>query len=128
MKKLETVSYTHLDVYKRQAYRIPNRPQGAITPAELAAGPVPTIPLGRMPVRSFLISPDGSSKLPQGLAITLRGVAFSGWSRVTKVEWSADNGRAWNPAQLGAESAVSYTHLDVYKRQLPMRPFAKRWS
>lgn len=90
--------------WMKTAYRIPNRPQGAITPAELAAGPVPTIPLGRMPVRSFLISPDGSSKLPQGLAITLRGIAFSGWSRVNKVEWSADSGHSWNQAQLGAES------------------------
>src|SRR5712664_454879 len=53
----------------------------------------------RMPVRSFLISPDGSSKIPAGLGVTLRGIAFSGYGKVVKVEVSDDGGSNWKAAK-----------------------------
>lgn len=83
------------------AYRIPDTPRGTTTPAEMAAGTVKTVPIGRMPVRSFLIAPDGTTKLPAGLPVRLEGIAFSGYGRITKVEVSTDDGRSWREAQLG---------------------------
>jgi hypothetical protein len=56
-----------------------------------------------MPVRSFLISPDGSSKIPAGLGVTLRGIAFSGYGKVLKVEVSDDGGSSWRAAELGED-------------------------
>ena len=87
-----------------RAYQIPARPgqpPGHVPPAE-AQRPYPKIPLGRMPVRSFLISPDGTSKLPAGLPVTLRGIAFSGAGRITRVEVSTDD-KSWAPAALAPE-------------------------
>jgi hypothetical protein len=56
-----------------------------------------------MPVRSFLISPDGSLKLAADLSVTLRGMAFSGYGRVVKVEFSDDGGTNWTAARLGED-------------------------
>jgi hypothetical protein len=89
--------------WMKAAYRIPGTPTGGTTPEEVKAGHVAMVPITRMPVRSFLISPDGSGQLPAGLPVTLRGLAFSGRGAVTRVEWSADGGRAWRDATLGPD-------------------------
>jgi hypothetical protein len=56
-----------------------------------------------MPVRSFIVVPDGSSKLLPGLPVRVQGIAFSGDGAVTKVEFSEDDGRSWAAATLGAD-------------------------
>jgi DMSO/TMAO reductase YedYZ molybdopterin-dependent catalytic subunit len=94
--------------WMKTAYRIPDTLRGNTTPEEIKAGTVKTIPIERMPVRSFLISPDGNSKIPAGLSVTLRGIAFSGYGRVTKVEISDNGGKNWNEARLG-EDLGSYS-------------------
>jgi DMSO/TMAO reductase YedYZ molybdopterin-dependent catalytic subunit len=86
--------------WMKTAYRIPDTPRGTTTPEDLKAGKVKTIPIERMPVRSFLIAPDGNSKIPAGLSVMLRGIAFSGYGRVVKVETSDDGGKSWTAAQL----------------------------
>jgi hypothetical protein len=54
-------------------------------------------------VRSFLISPDGSTKIPAGLPAQLKGIAFSGHGGVKKVEVSTDDGASWKAAHLGQD-------------------------
>ncbi|MER3451575.1 MAG: twin-arginine translocation pathway signal protein, partial [Thermus sp.] len=85
------------------AYRIPDTPNGSTTPEDVAAGRVKTVPIGKvnMPVRSFIIDPDGSYPLVAGLPAKIRGIAFSGHGRVVKVEVSTDGGRTWGIAALG---------------------------
>src|SRR6266404_5240685 len=78
--------------WMKTAYRAPDTPRGNTSPEDVKAGKVKTVPLERFPVRSFLISPDGSSKIPAGLSVTLRGIVFSGYGRVNRVEIS-DDGR-----------------------------------
>jgi hypothetical protein len=87
------------------AYRIPDTPNGNTTPAAAAGGALKTVPIGRvrMPVRSFIVVPDGSSKLPSGLPVRVQGIAFSGDGPVVKVEFSPDDGRSWVEATLGAD-------------------------
>ncbi len=89
--------------WMKTAYRIPDTPRGTTTPEDIKAGKVKTIPIERMPVRSFLVSPDGSSKIPVGLGVTLRGMAFSGYGKVVKVEVSDDGGSSWRAAELGED-------------------------
>lgn len=89
--------------WMKTAYRIPDTPRNSTTPEEMRSGKVPTIPVGRMPVRSFLISPDGSAKIPAGFPLRLQGVAFSGYGGVRRVEVSADGGKNWREAQLGED-------------------------
>src|SRR5881628_669921 len=57
--------------WMKTAYRVPDTLRGNTTPEEMKAGGVKTIAISRMPVRSFLISPDGSSKIPAGMNVTL---------------------------------------------------------
>jgi DMSO/TMAO reductase YedYZ molybdopterin-dependent catalytic subunit len=87
------------------AYRIPDIPRGDTTPADVAAGRVKMVPIGsvNLPVRSFIIAPDGASKLLPGLPVRVQGIAFSGDGPVTKVEVSADDGKTWATAALGAD-------------------------
>lgn len=85
------------------AYRIPDTPNGSTTPEDVAAGKVKTVPIGKvnMPVRSFIIDPDGSYPLVKGVPVKIRGIAFSGHGRVVKVEVSTDGGKTWGIAALG---------------------------
>jgi len=87
--------------WMKTGYRVPDTPRGNTTPEDVKAGKVKTVPVERFPVRSFLISPDGSSKIPAGMIVTLRGIAFSGFGRVNLVEVSDDGGRNWMAARLG---------------------------
>ena len=87
--------------WMKTAYRVPDTPRGSTTPDDIKAGKVQTIPVGRFPVRSFLISPDGSSKIPAGMNVMLRGIAFSGFAGIKRVEVSDDNGKNWTAATLG---------------------------
>jgi DMSO/TMAO reductase YedYZ molybdopterin-dependent catalytic subunit len=87
--------------WMKTGYRIPDTPRGTTTPEDVKAGKMKTVPINRMPVRSFIIAPDGSSKIPAMLPVTLRGIAFSGQGRVMKVEVSADDGKNWLEARLG---------------------------
>jgi len=89
--------------WMKTAYRIPDTPRGSTTPEEVSAGKVKTVPIHRMPVRSFLVSPDGGSKIPSGMTVSLKGIAFSGYGRVTRVELSSDSLKSWQPAQLGED-------------------------
>jgi DMSO/TMAO reductase YedYZ molybdopterin-dependent catalytic subunit len=89
--------------WMEKAYRIPSTPRGHTTPGDVRQGKVKTIPIGRMPVRSFLITPDGSSKLPAGMAVNIRGIAFSGHGRIVRVELSEDDGTTWRDARLGED-------------------------
>jgi DMSO/TMAO reductase YedYZ molybdopterin-dependent catalytic subunit len=87
--------------WMKTGYRVPDTPRGNTTPEEVKAGKVKTIPIERFPVRSFLISPDGSSKIPAGMNVALRGIAFSGFATVNRVEVSDDGGKTWLAAKLG---------------------------
>ncbi len=98
---IRVLEATDENFWMKPAYRIPDTPRGNTTPEDVKAGKVNMIPIGKMPVRSFLISPDGSSKIPAGMTVKLRGVAFSGYGRVTRVEVSEDGGKNWSTARLG---------------------------
>lgn len=89
--------------WMKAAYRIPDTPRGTTTPDDVKAGKVKTVPIAQMPVRSFLVSPDGSTKIPAGLPVLLRGVAFSGYGAIKRVEVSDDDGAKRRDAQLGED-------------------------
>jgi DMSO/TMAO reductase YedYZ molybdopterin-dependent catalytic subunit len=107
--------------WMKTAYRIPDAPRGTTTPDEVRAGKVKTVPINRMPVRSFLIAPDGSTKMPAGLLVRLRGIAFSGAGRVAKVEVSEDGAKSWRAAKLG-EDYGAYSFRTWEMAWTPARP------
>ena len=100
---IRVLSAADENFWMKTAYRVPDTPRGNTSPEEVKAGKVKTIPIERMPVRSFLISPDGSGKIPAGMSVKLRGVAFSGFGGVKRVEVSEDGGKNWSAATLGED-------------------------
>src|SRR5258708_23296899 len=107
--------------WMKTAYRIPDTPRGTTTPEDMKAGKVKTIPIERIPVRTVLISPDGSSKIPAGLGVTLRGIAFSGYGKVVKVEVSDDGGSTWQAGEV-CEDHGAYSFRGWQSAWMPKTP------
>lgn len=80
------------------AYRISCTPGAAIAPG---TAPGKTEPIQRFNVRSFITSVADGAQLKAGVT-PLRGIAFDGGSGIREVLVSADAGRTWQPAELGA--------------------------
>jgi DMSO/TMAO reductase YedYZ molybdopterin-dependent catalytic subunit len=89
--------------WMKAGYRIPNTPRGTTTPEDVKAGKVQTVPINKLPVRSFIVSPDGSAKVPAGFPLRLQGIAFSGYGEIKRVEISEDDGQHWRDATLGED-------------------------
>lgn len=107
--------------WMKTGYRIPDTPHGTTTPEDVKTGKVKTVPINRMPVRSFIISPDGEDKLVATLPVELCGIAFSGYGAVNKLEVSTDDGQTWSSAQLG-EDFGPYSFRTWSFGWSPMRP------
>jgi DMSO/TMAO reductase YedYZ molybdopterin-dependent catalytic subunit len=89
--------------WMKTGYRVPDTPRGNTTPEDVKAGNVKTVPISRMPVRSFIVTPDGATKLVAQLPLTICGIAFSGYGSVNKMEISLDDGKSWTAAELGED-------------------------
>ncbi len=100
---IRVLDKTDDNFWMKSAYRIPDTPRGNTTPDDVKAGTVKMIPINRMPVRSFLVSPDGDTKIPAGMPVQVRGIAFSGHGGVTKVDVSVDGLKTWQVARLGED-------------------------
>lgn len=107
--------------WMKTGYRIPDTPRGTTTPDDVKAGKVKTVPINRMPVRSFIITPDGGAKVPAKLPVTLRGIAFSGQGRVVRVEVSSDDGKNWLETHLGQDLGP-YSFRTWEHQWTPARP------
>jgi DMSO/TMAO reductase YedYZ molybdopterin-dependent catalytic subunit len=81
--------------FMNPGYRFPKHPGPPGTPAD----PSDLAVIEDMPVQSFITGHTDGAKVPLQ-ALTLRGVAWAGESRVAKVEVSTDAGLTWRTAQL----------------------------
>src|SRR5260370_22541506 len=65
--------------------------------------PKTTIPIGSLPVGSFITSVGNDAKVAAGQPITLKGIAFDGGTGIKEVAVSTDDGKSWTPAKLGQD-------------------------
>lgn len=82
------------------AYRVPDNACACVDPG---TKPEKTRPIGRFNVRSFITSPQAGAELPNGQALTVRGIAFDGGQGIAGVDFSTDGGVSWRPADLGQD-------------------------
>ncbi len=78
---------------------------------ELTAGPSGQIdrrPLPRIQVKSLIISPTSGAVLRRGSA-EVRGLAWSGEGKISKVEVSADGGETWQTAEFQPPTRYEWT-------------------
>ena len=103
-----TVSYTHLDVYKRQETNLANALSGKVSGVQI--------------IRSSN-GPAGSSKiqLRGSKDVYKRQTLGSNNQPIYVVDGvildNSTQGRDMDGEEIDAIDSVSYTHLDVYKRQ-----------
>ena len=65
----------------------------------------PGTPVTLMHVRALVSAPEATHPVASGAPVTLRGIAWSGFAPVTRVEFSTDGGATWKDATL--EPALS---------------------
>ncbi len=84
--------------WMKPAYRIPTTPNAIETPSDLAKD---TVPINRMNVRSFFVTPESGVRLNAGREHHLEGIAFDGGDGIRLVEISVDGGQNWRETNLG---------------------------
>jgi DMSO/TMAO reductase YedYZ molybdopterin-dependent catalytic subunit len=85
------------------AYRIPDTPHASVKPGETG---FKTVPINRMVPRSFFTNVADGTRVPAGVVVPIRGIAFGGDCGVAQVELSADGGQSWRQAQLGRDEGT----------------------
>ncbi|MBL8224239.1 MAG: sulfite oxidase [Chromatiales bacterium] len=81
--------------YMDDSYRVPRH---AVAPG--SAMPADSVPTEAWPVKSMITAPAPDERYRVGETITVRGRAWVGEGRVTRVEISSDEGVTWRRAQL----------------------------
>jgi DMSO/TMAO reductase YedYZ molybdopterin-dependent catalytic subunit len=85
--------------WMKTAYRIPADPCGCMLPGTK----VPTVPVSRLSVRSFITNLRDGQKVRADQRIGVRGIAFDSGYGIQTVLFSSDGGAHWAPARLGPD-------------------------
>jgi DMSO/TMAO reductase YedYZ molybdopterin-dependent catalytic subunit len=83
-----------------KAYLIPDTPGASVKPGETG---YKQLPINRMVPRSFVTNIRPGDTVHAGAPTLARGIAFGGDTGVSRVDFSSDGGKTWQPAQLGRD-------------------------
>jgi DMSO/TMAO reductase YedYZ molybdopterin-dependent catalytic subunit len=61
---------------------------------------VTVTPITQMQVKSVIVAPTATQRIGTNVAVRVHGVAWTGESEITRVEFSGDGGRTWANAEL----------------------------
>ncbi len=95
---LSVASEPNTGFFMNPAYRFPKHPAAPGT----ASNPADLEVIEGMPVKSLIMIPSDQDRVPFAPAL-VRGIAWAGEERITRVEVSTDGGRNWRDAQLAAQ-------------------------
>jgi DMSO/TMAO reductase YedYZ molybdopterin-dependent catalytic subunit len=88
------------DFWMTKAYLIPDTPFANVKPG---ATDFKSVPINRMPPRSFFTNLTDSTTVKSGATVPVKGIAFGGDCGVSKVELSVDEGKTWQNTDLGTD-------------------------
>ena len=100
LNDIEVLDKPDDNFWTAKAYLIPDTPFADIVPGQKD---VKMIPINRMLPRSFFTNVQDGASLKLGQTTIVRGIAFGGDAALAKVLFSADAGRRWQEARLGAD-------------------------
>ena len=100
LSDLEVIDRVFDGFWMAKGYRIPDNPTHSVAPG---TAPTATIPINRFTIRSFITSHLDNAIVPAGRATAVRGIAFDSGRGLSEVAFSADGGRTWRAAELGAD-------------------------
>lgn len=101
--------------FMKPGYRFPNQP---VNPGD-EVKPEDTHPLTSLGVKSVIASPLAGTPL-KSRVVHVQGAAWAGEADIVRVEFSADAGATWQPAQLGKDKAKYAWRLWTYQWKAPM--------
>jgi DMSO/TMAO reductase YedYZ molybdopterin-dependent catalytic subunit len=99
LEDIEVLDKPDENYWMSKAYLIPDTPGANVTPEQKG---VKMVPINRMVPRSFFTSLADGAAVKRGQTLNVRGIALGGDTGVAKVLVSADEGRGWQEARLGA--------------------------
>lgn len=97
---IEVISQVDENFWMKPAYRIPDDPCACQEPGQKG---VTTVPINRMPVRSFITSLADGARLKGGHRHEVKGIAFDDGHGIARVLFSSDGGGTWSQAELGPD-------------------------
>ena len=100
LSEVEVIDRVFEKFWMKPGYRIPDTPCGCVEPG---TAPARTVPINRMPVRSFIAVPAPATRVKVGQAATIKGIAFDGGYGISEVQLSTDDGATWRRVQLGQD-------------------------
>ena len=100
LSEVEVIDRVFEKFWMKPGYRIPDTPCGCVEPG---SAPARTVPINRMPVRSFIAVPAPATRVKAGQAATIKGIAFDGGYGISEVQLSTDDGATWRRVQLGQD-------------------------
>ncbi|MBV8092644.1 MAG: molybdopterin-dependent oxidoreductase [Acetobacteraceae bacterium] len=112
LNDIEVLAQPDSNYWMKTAYTIPDTPYANVTPGQTG---VKMVPINRMEPRSFITNIQNGASFAAGSPTLARGIAFGGDYGVAKVDFSADGGKSWQPAQLGQdEGKYSFRQWETY--------------
>src|SRR6516164_4859243 len=100
LNDIEVLDSPDTNYWMETAYTIPDTPHADMKPGQAN---VPMVPINKMVPRSFITDLKAGTTIKAGASIVVRGIAFGGNTGVKQVNFSADGGKTWSPAQLGKD-------------------------
>jgi DMSO/TMAO reductase YedYZ molybdopterin-dependent catalytic subunit len=100
LNDIEILNAPDDNYWMKTAYRIPDTPHANVKPGESGFA---TVPINRMPPRSFFTNVKAGETVKPGAPLPVRGIAFGGDCGVAQVQLSDDGGTSWRAAALGPD-------------------------
>jgi len=100
LNDIEVLDQPDTNYWMKTAYTIPDTPHASIKPGETG---FKSVPISRMVPRSFMTNIKAGDTLRASAPTLARGIAFGGDAGVSRVDFSSDGGKSWQPAQLGKD-------------------------
>jgi hypothetical protein len=103
LSDIEVLNAPDQNWFERVGYRVPDTPHASVKPGETG---FKTVPVTRMVPRSFFTNVTDGTIVKPAASVPVRGIAFGGYSGVSRVELSTDGGRDWQPTTLGKDEGT----------------------
>ncbi|MDY0883443.1 molybdopterin-dependent oxidoreductase [Dongia soli] len=100
LNDIEVLDQPDTNYWMKTAYTIPDTPHASVKPGETG---FKSVPISRLVPRSFITNIKAGDTLRAGAPTLVRGIAFGGDAGVSRVDFSSDGGKSWQPAQLGKD-------------------------
>jgi DMSO/TMAO reductase YedYZ molybdopterin-dependent catalytic subunit len=100
LSDIEVLNQPDDNYWTTTAYRVPDVPNSNVKPGDTN---YKLVPVTRNFPRSFITNIKDGDTMPVGAPAAARGIAFGGDCGVARVDLSIDDGKTWQPAQLGKD-------------------------